>query len=643
MRAAVTPPPSRGEDPAEDREAAIRAIRYEAYYRTSRRAVPFNIVGSLLLAVALYGQVPLPALIAWTAAVALLSAGRYVTLSALLKLGGGRALDAACLVMTVLTGVLWGAIIFLIPAGQDTMANSAVILVIVGIAAGGAISSAARPMASILFNFPPLAGLALYYASQGGLTGYVMCALVMIFFAAAFRLSKSGETTLVEALQNNQDLDAARKRVESQARALKELARRHETAARRAEDATQVKSSFLASISHEIRTPLNGMMSVAMSLESEDGLSQRQRTKIRTLREAGDMLVRLVGDLMDFSKIESGRMALVPGPMTMGAIAHDVEAMWAKRAAARSLNFTVSCTGPAETQLEGDAARLKQVLFNFISNAFKFTRTGGITVKLSLVEEGGSGRLRAEVHDTGTGVPREAQGRLFQDFSQFEAGTGRPEGTGLGLMISRRLMEMMGGAIGHAPSEEGGSVFWFEAELAVSGKQAAARKSPDRPSGPVAPIKPSAPSATAAPDAMPAEAAPRPLRILAAEDNAINRSVLEGFLMSQGWTVDFAENGREAVEAANARAYDVILMDMRMPVMDGLSATRAIRDLPTTASMTPIVALTANARPEDEAACLAAGMDGYVSKPIDARRLFGAISQAISGGAESQASVAKRA
>ncbi|MEE2566170.1 response regulator [Hyphobacterium marinum] len=635
--------PPGGDDPAEDRDAAIRAIRYEAYYRSSRGAVLFNIVAALLLAVALYGQIPLAALIAWTAAVTLVSAGRFASLTALLKLGGGRALDAACLTMTVLTGVLWGTIIFLIPAGQDTMANSAIILVIVGITAGGAISSAARPMASILYNFPPLAGLALYYAAQGGVTGYVMCALVMIFFAAAYRLSKTGETTLVKALENNQDLDAARKRVESQARALKELARRHETAARRAEDATQVKSSFLASISQEIRTPLNGMMSVAMSLEGEDGLSQRQRTKVRTLREAGDMLVRLVGDLMDFSKIESGRMALVPGPMTMGGIAHDVETMWAERATARSLNFTVSCTGSADTLLEGDAARLKQVLFNFISNAFRFTRTGSIAVKLSLAEEGGRGRLRAEVHDTGTGVPREAQGRLFQGFSQFEAGTGRPEGTGLGLMISRRLMEMMGGAIGHMPAEGGGSVFWFEAELPAAGQQAAPKDAAERPAEPAAAIRPSPPAARATEDAAPAEAVPRPLRILAAEDNAINRSVLEGFLMSQGWSVDFAENGQEAVEAAHARAYDVILMDMRMPVMDGLAATRAIRDLPTTASMTPIVALTANARPEDEAACLGAGMDGYVSKPIDARRLFGAISQAVNGGSEAAAPAAKRA
>lgn len=617
-------------DPAEDRDAAIRAIRLAAFYGNSRKAVPANIIASVILAAGLYSHIPLTALLIWVGAMAVVSAARFAILTGLMKRGTGRLLDTAYLTLTGLSGVLWGGIIFLIPQGEYSIASSAIMLVVAGMTAGGAMASAARPMVALIYNFPPLAGLAIYFATLGGTTGYIMCVLVMVFFAITYRLSKDGEATLVDALKGNQDLDAARKRVESQARALKELARRHEAAARRAEEATRVKSSFLASISHEIRNPLNGMMGVAHSLEKEEGLTALQRTKVRTLREAGDMLVRLVGDLMDFSKIESGRMTLMLGPLSVGTLAQDVETLWADRAAARGLTFTVNCSGPADQVLHGDAARLKQVLFNFISNAFKFTRSGGITVRLSVAGESGKARLRAEVQDTGAGVSREAHGRLFQDFSQYEAGTQRLEGTGLGLVISRRLMELMGGAIGHLSAEGGGSIFWFEAELDIVTAEAALPASP-------------APPATVRAAADSGDAIERPLRILAAEDNAINRSVLEGFLMSQGWSVDFAENGQEAVEAAHSRAYDVILMDMRMPVMDGLAATRAIRDLPTTASMTPIVALTANARPEDEAACLAAGMDGYVSKPIDSRRLFGAIAQAIASSCESAPVQARRA
>lgn len=608
-------------DLSEGRDTVIEAIRYQRFCEGASKAVPSNAIAALALTAMLYTQVALVPLFAWVGLLMAVSAIRYGLLRSLARTGQRRLPDTIYLLLTFICGALWGGVVFLVPMGEATIASSAVVMILVGLTAGSAIAAAPRPIASIIYNIPPLAGLATFYMLHGGVTGYMMAGMVVCYLGITYRLSRGGEADLIETLGRNQDLETARNRVESQARALKELARRHETAARRAEEATQAKSSFLANISHEIRTPLNGLMSLAHNLEKDTELTNTQRTKVRTLRLAGDMMMRLVGDLLDFSKIEAGRMTLVPGRMTMAQLAHDIEALWSDRAAERQLEFAVTCDGPSNLAVSGDSARLKQVIFNLVTNALKFTDTGRVDVRLSLTEAGSGTTLRAEVSDTGPGVPREAQGRLFKDYSQLDGASDRRlEGAGLGLAISRRLVELMDGQIGHMPGEPSGSVFWFEVALPRAGGAAQATATP---------AKRIEPTASEAPEPL-----ERPLRILAAEDNAINRSVLEGFLMSQGWSVDFAENGREAVDAAHARAYDVILMDMRMPVMDGLAATRAIRDLPTTASMTPIVALTANARPEDEAACLAAGMDGYVSKPIDARRLFGAISQAISSASE---------
>lgn len=204
------------------------------------------------------------------------------------------------------------------------------------------------------------------------------------------------------------------------------------------------------------------------------------------------------------------------------------------------------------------------------------------------------------------------------------------DGTSTGLTITRYLAEAMNGKVGYARRRDGGSHFWFTIELPSLERREHSEES----------TASAATSPTAIEDARPAKAArrsgpelpERPLRVLAAEDNAINRTVIEGFLIAKGWSVEFAENGQHAVDAARNRAFDLILMDMRMPVMDGLQATKAIRDLPTTAAMTPIIALTANARREDEAACLAAGMDGFISKPIDTQRLFDTIAGVLSDG-----------
>lgn len=363
-------------------------------------------------------------------------------------------------------------------------------------------------------------------------------------------------------------------------------------------------SDFLATMSHEIRTPLNGILGIAQIMMDFD-LPEREAKMVRTIKDSGDILLRLLNDVLDISKMDAGKMSLEPEEFQLSKLAEDAEALWRHRAEEKDLDLVIHCGADDGRALYGDRIRIEQVLFNLIGNAIKFTEAGEVRVQLATVDLGGGKRLlRAEVVDTGCGVPEHARGKLFESYSQADASVTRKHGgTGLGLAISRRILDMMGGMIGYEPAQGGGSRFSFDVTLplvAQSRPESRAVSSDD-------------PSAR------------RDLRILVAEDNEINQQVICGLLQQFGCRADVVANGREAVEAVQAAPYDLVLMDVRMPEMDGMSATRAIRDLPSTAAMTPIIALTANASKEDEAACKAAGMDDFVPKPISKPALRDAI------------------
>jgi len=631
---------------AEGAEESIRNEKIRLYFKGAMLAVPMNLitggmffaftfnVSNLLYTSVWYGVVIALALVRLLIARSALSSDKPPA----------RAIRYVYLALTGFLGAAWGASMMLVPEGAPIIVSQMAGILVAGMTAGAALSAAAYPRGVNAFLLPTLIVLGATYVSQGGVRGFTLAGFFVIYYFFIARLANQFGNAVSEALSTSHALQAARTRVESQARALKELARRHELAARKAEEAVRAKSAFIGNVAHEIRTPLNGMMGVTSSLKDDLTLSGDHRRKLEVVEDSGRILNRLVGDLLDFSKIEAGRMTLLKSEFAVDDLASEIDTLWSPRASTNKLDFRVSVTGDGQRRLLGDPVRLKQIMFNFVSNALKFTREGSVEVVFSTREEGGRPRLRVEVRDTGRGVPRDAEARLFRDYSQINMSEDRRlEGAGLGLAICKRLVDMMEGTIGHSPREEGGSIFWFEASLTWAVSKAAdpviRRSMPDSgvASGASAPAAPAPASAPLAPSH-----GDRPLRILAAEDNAVNRSVLEGFLAAKGWAVDFAHNGQEAVEAANNRAYDLILMDMRMPVMDGLAATRAIRDLPSTAAMTPIVALTANARREDEAACLAAGMDGYVSKPIDARRLFTTIDEVLAGG-QAESPVARSA
>ena len=381
-----------------------------------------------------------------------------------------------------------------------------------------------------------------------------------------------------------------------------------------AQAATAAKSAFLATMSHEIRTPMNGVIG-SVSLLAQSPLSADQKRLVETIDSCGTALLALIDDVLDISRIDSGRVELEDRPFDPRALAGSAADILALRARERGIELQVQVAPEVPALLHGDGARLRQVVVNLLSNAVKFTDHGGVALRLEVAGE----KLRLSVQDTGIGISAQAQATLFDDFTQADASISRRfGGTGLGLAISRRLVTAMGGTIGVDSSPGQGSLFHVTLPL---------RPAAPPPAAVVAQV--AAPMAKAPePAAPPSPAAAAPLRVLVAEDTRVNQEVIRGLLEYRGHHPTVVPDGEEAVLAAQQAPYDLVLMDMQMPRLDGLGATRAIRALPGPASRVRIVALTANSFAHDREACLAAGMDGFMAKPITLERLDAALAEA---------------
>jgi two-component system, sensor histidine kinase len=373
------------------------------------------------------------------------------------------------------------------------------------------------------------------------------------------------------------------------------------------------RAEFLAAMSHEIRTPMTGVLGMA-DLLAQEPLTGRQRKYLEAMQGSGRHLLSVINDILDFSRLESGRLELESIAFSLAEVAEVTRSLMHPLAVERGLELHVEIAPAVQIPLRGDPLRVRQVLLNLVGNAVKFTERGGVTVRVSgrATDDPQQVQVLFEVRDTGIGIEEAQLAGLFAPFAQAQASTPRQfGGTGLGLAISKRLVEAMGGTIGASSRPGAGNTFYFELPLALG-----------------EPV-----SDTVHATARSGDVVPR--RILVAEDVEINRDLLEAALVRQGHQVVFATDGLQAVALAREQDFDIVLMDVQMPVLDGVAATRRIRELPAPRGTVPIVGLTANVMARERALYLGAGMDDCLGKPIQWDQLRAAIARL--GGASATA------
>ncbi len=429
--------------------------------------------------------------------------------------------------------------------------------------------ASASPLVGYLVLAPPLA-FGMNHLAEG--LGIVACAVAMtIYLAVLWR----GQQAVLESV---------------------------EASRAQAESASRAKTEFLATMSHEIRTPMNAVLGAA-DLLSRTELSEEQAEHVTMLQDGGAILMQVLNDVLDLAKIEAGKLAIEPTTVDLHALVNRCAAFWRPRVEDAGLDLTIEIAPDMARFVSLDAIRTGQILFNLISNAIKFTADGGITIGVqSAADAHGQAQVTLWVGDTGMGIAPDAMRRLFVPFEQADGSiTRRFGGTGLGLAIGSRLAGMMGGEIDARSTEGAGTTFFL------------------RLPAPVAQAPAEAPEAHAIDMA---DAGLAVIRVLVAEDNPANQRIIDHFLRPISAQVTMVADGLQAVEAAGVAAFDVILMDMQMPVMDGLEATRRIRAGDGPNAGAPIFALTANVMDSHRKACEAAGMTGHIGKPIDARILL---------------------
>ncbi len=371
-----------------------------------------------------------------------------------------------------------------------------------------------------------------------------------------------------------------------------------------AELANKAKTEFLANISHEIRNPMNGIIGFA-DLALKTDLSPEQRDYLGTLRSSAEWLMHIISDILDLSRLESGRLELDSTDFSLSECLDLAMKTVQPEAALKHLTTGVKIDPRIPARLCGDPVRLRQIVVNLLDNSVKFTTSGGVLLSAALASDSaGSVAVRIDVADTGLGISPQQQAAIFEPFKQLDGSlTKKHAGTGLGLAICKRLSDAMGATLQVQSQIGAGSTFQFTVSLKKSESVKVAQSSVPAASG-------------------------KSLSILAVEDNAVNRHLVTKVLESEGHQVTAAVDGREALEMFTKKNFDVVLMDVQMPEMDGLETTRQIRNLESGVGHTPVYALTAHAEPGDRERCLASGMDGYLTKPVQMDRLLEVVSSA---------------
>ena len=414
---------------------------------------------------------------------------------------------------------------------------------------------------------------------------------------ANLNLNKS-QTAMMKVLEDLKAENEERKKAEAEIIKAKE----------EAEAANAAQSQFLANMSHEIRTPMNGVMGMLQLMQMTE-LTEEQKEYIRVSQTSSDALLVVINDILDYSKIGAGKMELEKTAFNLGTVINDAVSLFKLSAQKKGLIIEVSIERDVPDNLIGDPFRLRQILSNLMGNAVKFTNEGQIDISIRKIEERSNRKIKLEfvVKDTGIGIPPDKTDVLFKSFSQVDnSNTRKYGGTGLGLTISKSLVELMAGEIWVESREGEGSSFYFTCILEMAGVE----KGPTEPSE----------------EKQVEYQKENELRLLLTEDDAVSRMVVEQFARRKGWKVTLAENGKEAVDMFQRMSFDAILMDVQMPVIDGYSATGIIRQKETLINRrTPIIGMTAYALKGDKGKCLEAGMDDYISKPVNIDEFYATV------------------